>query len=135
MRWEMVCATASAALCLGLSASAMQGPGGPYRDAASAANNSGPAAEVVANDRQPGSLLIYPEFEVVIPRELRVKLPLFYVIGKQDAEVRDFLEHWITLRKKDGTAAEYYDHWVLGKTQRATQPRWSIIRNVLGWVN
>ncbi len=79
--------------------------------------------------------LIYPEFEVVIPRELRVKLPLFYVIGQQDAEMRDFLEHWITLRTKDGTAAEYYDHWVLGKTQRAPQPRWSIIRNVLGWVD
>ncbi len=79
--------------------------------------------------------LIYPEYEVVVPRELRVKLPLFYVIGHQDREMRDFLEHWITLRQKDGTAAEYYDHWVLGKTQRAKQPRWSIIRNVLGWVD
>ncbi len=78
--------------------------------------------------------LIYPEFEVVVPPELQVKLPLFYVIGHQDAEMRDFLEHWIMLRDKDGTAAEYYDHWVLGKAQRTTPPRWSIIRDVLGWI-
>ncbi len=79
--------------------------------------------------------LIYPEYEVVVPRELRVKLPLFYVIGGQDIEMRDFLEHWMTLRGKDGTAAEYYDHWILGKSQQAKQPRWCIIRNVLGWVD
>jgi Na+/H+-dicarboxylate symporter/ABC-type amino acid transport substrate-binding protein len=79
--------------------------------------------------------LIYPKYEVVVPRELSVQLPLFYVIGQQDSELRDFLEHWITLREKDGTAKEYYDHWVLGKTQRAKQPRWSIIRDVLGWVD
>jgi Na+/H+-dicarboxylate symporter len=79
--------------------------------------------------------LIYPKFEVVVPRELSVQLPLFYVIGQQDSELRDFLEHWVTLREKDGTAKEYYDHWVLGKTQLAKQPRWSIIRDVLGWVD
>ncbi len=78
--------------------------------------------------------LTYPDYEVVVPSDLRVKLPLFYVIGGQDAQMRDFLEHWITLRKKDGTAAEYYDHWVLGKTRQSNPPRWSIIRDVLGWV-
>ena len=76
----------------------------------------------------------YPEYEVVVPSDLRIKLPLFYGIGNQDAQMREFLEHWITLRAKDGTAAEYYDHWVLGKTARATEPRWSVMRNVLGWV-
>jgi ABC-type amino acid transport substrate-binding protein len=78
--------------------------------------------------------LIYPGFEVVIPNDLRVKMPLFYVVGQQDAEMRDFLEHWIELRKKDGTAAEYYDHWILGQPQQERQPRWSVIRDVLGWV-
>jgi Na+/H+-dicarboxylate symporter/ABC-type amino acid transport substrate-binding protein len=79
--------------------------------------------------------LNYPDYEVVVPSDLKVKLPLFYVIGQQDSEMRDFLEHWVTLRKKDGTAAEYYDHWVLGKTRTATTRRWSIIRDELGWVD
>ncbi|MCA9137285.1 MAG: transporter substrate-binding domain-containing protein, partial [Planctomycetales bacterium] len=78
--------------------------------------------------------LMYSNFEVVIPAELKVRLPLFYAIGNRDAEMRDFLEHWVTLREKDGTEAEFYDHWVLGKTNRKPEPRWSIIRDYLHWV-
>ena len=27
------------------------------------------------------------------------------------------------------------DHWILGKGAKKSQPRWSVIRNVLGWVD
>ncbi len=79
--------------------------------------------------------LLYPGFEVVIPSEVRVKLPLFYAIGRPGTEMRDLLEHWITLRQKDGTAAEYYDHWILGRTAQSKGPRWSIVRDVLHWMD
>jgi hypothetical protein len=59
---------------------------------------------------------------------------LFYAIAARDAEMHDFLEHWVELRKKDGTMQDYYDHWVLGKNPHAQEPRWSVIRNVLDWV-
>ena len=78
--------------------------------------------------------LIYPNFEVVVPSDQNVKLPLFYAIGQRDQEMRDFLEHWIGLRQKDGTAQEYYEHWILGKTALPRKPRWSVIRDVLNWV-
>ena len=79
--------------------------------------------------------LMYPDFEVVVPTDgVKVSLPLFYVIGNRDDEMKDFLEHWVTLRRKDGTIAEYYDHWILGKLANSSEPRWSVIRNVLGWV-
>jgi hypothetical protein len=48
--------------------------------------------------------------------------------------MRDFLEHWVTLREKDGTLKEHYDHWILGISPTAKEPRWSVIRDVLGWV-
>lgn len=79
--------------------------------------------------------LMYSNYEVVVPRELRVQLPLFYAIGNRDAEMRDFLEHWIQLRKKDGTAEDFYNHWVLGKTNGQDEPRWCIIRDYLHWVD
>jgi Na+/H+-dicarboxylate symporter len=79
--------------------------------------------------------LFYPEFEVVVPTGLEVSLPLFYAIGGQDAEMRGFLEHWVSLRRLDGTMQEYYDHWILGKTALVEQPRWSVIRDVLHWVD
>jgi ABC-type amino acid transport substrate-binding protein len=80
--------------------------------------------------------LLYPDHEVAIPEDLEVKLPLFYAItGRDDSETRSFLNHWIELRQKDGTFREYYEHWILGKTRQSSEPRWSVIRNVLHWVH
>ncbi len=78
--------------------------------------------------------LLYPEFEVVIPDMPRVALPLFYAIGSNDPEMRDLLEHWIELKKGDGTMQELYEHWVLGRDRGPQEPRWSVIRDVLNWV-
>ena len=78
--------------------------------------------------------LLYPDFAVVIPKELKVSLPLFYAIGNRDEQMTDFLEHWITLRRDDGTVNEYYDYWILGKSARNQKPRWCVIRDVLHWV-
>ncbi len=79
--------------------------------------------------------LLYPKHEVAIPENLDVKLPLFYAVGGNDRESRNLLDHWVELRQKDGTFREYYEHWILGESRRERQPRWSIIRNVLGWVD
>ena len=77
--------------------------------------------------------IMHPEYEVVIPEQLRVKLPLFYAIANQDVGMRAFLEHWMTLRQKDGTSQEFYDHWILGKTPKSQEPRWCILNDVLHW--
>ena len=77
--------------------------------------------------------LFYPQYEVIVPDGPRISLPLFYAIANRDAGMRDFLEHWVSLRQKDGTMQENYDHWILGKSTRQSTPRWSVIRNVLGW--
>ncbi|MFT5524622.1 MAG: Na+/H+-dicarboxylate symporter/ABC-type amino acid transport substrate-binding protein [Pirellulaceae bacterium] len=79
--------------------------------------------------------LLNPNYEVVIPTDLRVKLPLFYAISAWDAGMKDLLEHWVSLRRKDGTVKKYYDHWILGKTTGVTDPRWCVIRDVLHWVH
>ena len=49
--------------------------------------------------------------------------------------MRDFLEYWITLKRNDGTIQAYYEHWILGRSRHAVEPRWSVIRDVLGWVD
>jgi proton glutamate symport protein len=79
--------------------------------------------------------LLYPEFEVVVPEGRAVSLPLIYAVGARDKEMRDLLDHWIHLRKNDGTTQRIYNHWVLGHSQSPQQPRWSVLRNVLGWVD
>jgi hypothetical protein len=46
----------------------------------------------------------------------------------------DLMNHWLTLKQKDRTIAALYDYWVLGKNAVAASPRWSVVRNVLHWV-
>jgi hypothetical protein len=38
------------------------------------------------------------------------------------------------MKEKDGTIQKAYDYWVLGKQFKKKQPRWSVIRDVLHWV-
>jgi Na+/H+-dicarboxylate symporter/ABC-type amino acid transport substrate-binding protein len=78
--------------------------------------------------------LIYPEYTVVVPQPSTVRVPLAYAIAKHDQEFRSFIDSWVELKKKDGTVAQLYDYWVLGRDAEPAKPRWSIIRNVLHWV-
>ena len=77
--------------------------------------------------------LLYPAWSVAVPHPLDVRLPLAYPVARHDLEMARFLGLWIDLKRKDGTIQALYDHWILGKDAKARQPRWSILRNVLGW--
>ena len=40
-----------------------------------------------------------------------------------------------SLVRKDRTIAQLYDYWILGQSAVEREPRWSIMRNVLHWVD
>jgi hypothetical protein len=44
------------------------------------------------------------------------------------------VERWAILVREDGTADELHEHWILGGGARIRGPRWSVIRDVLHWV-
>jgi len=96
-----------------------------------------PIADALVISAEAGSAwtLIYPNYSVVIPRELRGGLPLVYALPRDDRTFQNFMNHWIELTRRDGTIDRLYDYWILGRQEKARTPRWSIIRNVLGWVN
>jgi Na+/H+-dicarboxylate symporter len=76
----------------------------------------------------------YPGFHVVVPDGVDVKGQLAYPIGGGDLVFRSYVERWATLVREDGTVDELYAHWVLGGGAKTRGPRWSVIRNVLHWV-
>ena len=41
----------------------------------------------------------------------------------------------VELKKSDGTFKKLYNYWVLGQFATDKQPRWSVIRNLLHWVD
>ncbi len=78
--------------------------------------------------------LIHPEYTVAIPRPGSVRVPIAYAARQEDRDMLPFLDAWLELKRADGTISRLYDHWVLGKGAQPREPRWSVIRNVLGWV-
>lgn len=77
--------------------------------------------------------LLHPAWSVAVPHPLEIRLPLAYPVARHDLEMARFLGLWIELKRKDGTIRALYDHWILGKDAKARRPRWSILRDVLGW--
>jgi ABC-type amino acid transport substrate-binding protein len=79
--------------------------------------------------------LLHPEFSVSIPYPDVVKVPVAYPVARGDPELLAYLDAWVDLKKKDGTIQRLYDYWILGKNAVEWEPRWSVIRNVLHWVD
>jgi Na+/H+-dicarboxylate symporter len=78
--------------------------------------------------------LLYPEYTVVVPPP-PVSIPLTYLMARGEQELADYVNALIDLKKRDGTLKKLYNYWVLGQFAENRQPRWSVIRNVLHWVN
>jgi ABC-type amino acid transport substrate-binding protein len=79
--------------------------------------------------------LIYPEFSVAVPKPDLVSIPLAYPLARGEEEMARFLSAWIELKRKDGTISQLYERWILGQSARASEARWSVIHDVLGWVD
>jgi ABC-type amino acid transport substrate-binding protein len=78
--------------------------------------------------------LRYPAYSVVVPGPDPIRVPLAYPIGKRDAALAQFVNTWIALKRKDGTFDAAYRHWILGYDATPDRPRWSIVRDVLHWM-
>ena len=81
--------------------------------------------------------LLYPEFGVVVPKPNLFVYDVAYAvpIAKGDRIFLEYLNHWLSLQETSGVMAKQFDYWILGKTPYRKKHRWSIIRNVLHWVN
>lgn len=77
--------------------------------------------------------LIYPNFSIVVPKPDAIALPAGYPVPREDDRWANYVREWLVLKKKDGTVDDLFDHWIRGKGAEDTTPRWSILRNVLGW--
>jgi ABC-type amino acid transport substrate-binding protein len=94
----------------------------------------GEALDALVFSAESGSAwsLLYPAYTVVIPKPDVLAVPMAYPVARGDQELVNFINAWIELKKKDRTIAALYDHWILGKHAVPRQPRWSVLRNVLG---
>lgn len=78
--------------------------------------------------------LRYPQFAVVVPSPDLIKVPLAFAMPRGEPDLAVLVNTWIDLKRSDGTVDELYRYWILGRTRETEAPRWSIIRDVLHWV-
>lgn len=82
--------------------------------------------------------LFYPEYGVAVLKsdqdKKTIQFPVAYAVAKRNQELLTFIDNWLELHKVYGTMDREHEYWIQGKGAQSTEPRWSVIRNVLGWV-
>lgn len=78
--------------------------------------------------------ILFPRYVVVVPRPV-VRLPVAYVVAADNPTLLNAMNNWLAIDRANGYVEEIYAYWVEGRTESVRQPRWSIIRDVLGWVD
>jgi ABC-type amino acid transport substrate-binding protein len=79
--------------------------------------------------------LIFPKFTVAVPKPGIVTGPIAPATPKNAPELHAYVSTWVALKKENGITKILYDHWILGRGAKSTRPRWSVIREVLGWID
>lgn len=94
-------------------------------------------------------ILIWNEFEAIAwilkHRSFRILYPqpafgqdtLCYILKQGDTDFLEFVNNWLILKKDEGFFDHQYNLWIQGKTDsiESKERRWSVVRNVLKWLN
>ena len=95
-------------------------------------------ADVLLLSAESGSAwgMLYPAYRVTTPFTGITRLPVVIPYGAgSDPELDEFLDNWVMLKLNDGTIDKAYRYWILGEGTEPKAPRWSVIRDVLGWID
>lgn len=95
-------------------------------------------ADVLLTTAETGSAmaLLHPFYDVAILQPYDTyKIMCVYVVSKNcdDASLM-FLNYWLKMEGEYGSLDRKYKYWVLGENADNRQRRWSIIRDVLHWI-
>ncbi len=96
-----------------------------------------PAVDAIGDLAEEGAAwtLLYPRFTLVVPKPT-VFTPQGFAVARGNESLAQMLDAWIIEAKAQGTVDALYRYWMLGDAARRIKPpRWSVIRDVLHWVN
>jgi Na+/H+-dicarboxylate symporter len=78
--------------------------------------------------------LVYPQFAVAVPQPDPMRVPAGYPMPYGEERLHEFVDAFIGLKLSDGTITTLFEHWFEGRGTARERPRWSVVRDVLGWV-
>ncbi len=94
------------------------------------------ALDAIAISAESGSAwtILYPDYDVSII-EPQIRVPVALAMAQGDQDFQSFVNNWLHIEKTEGRLDQFYDKWILGKSEQQKRPRWSVIRDVLHWVD
>lgn len=78
--------------------------------------------------------MLYPNFSAIIPKGMQLRAPVAFVMPKGQLDYVQYMNTWLKLKQDNGFQDKVYDYWILGKNSKAKKPRWSVMKDVLGWI-
>jgi Na+/H+-dicarboxylate symporter len=76
----------------------------------------------------------YPRYTVLLP-DKPVIVPAAYALPRGELEWQQVIGNWIDLKRKDGSIDDLREYWMEGGATANKKARWSVIRDVLEWVD
>ena len=76
-----------------------------------------------------------PGFSAVAPTDFGAPLLIAYLMPPDSAQFANFVNQWLDLQRTNGFEQRMKEYWLEGKPRQDERPRWSVIRNVLHWVD
>ena len=76
----------------------------------------------------------HPEIVAVEPANGGNPYLFAYLMPPDSTELESFVDYWLHLKASSGFEQEQRDYWIQRIPRTSSAPRWSILRNVLGWV-
>ena len=70
---------------------------------------------------------------MIIPRGLRIDGSTAFALPRGQQDMARWLDVWIEVKRKNGTLERLERYWILGQREKQDEPRWSIMKDVLGW--
>jgi Na+/H+-dicarboxylate symporter len=79
--------------------------------------------------------LLHREYTIVVPQPDPVRVPSGFGLALDAAELEDAMNEWIVFAANGGMIDRARDYWILGRGAEQTGQRWSIGRDMLGWID
>jgi len=98
------------------------------------ANPKGLHAIVISAEAGSAYTILYPDYAVAIP-EPHISTSLVFMMAKGDRDFVTLVSDFVRLMEVKSTIDKLQAKWILGKDETRKQPRWSIGRDVLGWID
>lgn len=95
-----------------------------------------PPADALLLSAEEGAAYAYrhPRYTVVLPDQ-RVQVPAAYALPRGESEWQEVVSNWVQLKRADGSIDRLYGYWMKGGVTEHKRRRWSVVQDVLGWVD